>query len=200
MTTGKEYMNKQIQEAIRVFNQGGIVIFPTDTAFGIGCRVDNTAAVHKLYKIRRRPSTQAASLLVADEAMAKVYVTDISKDVKEKLMKPFFPGGLTLVLQSRIGMIPSLVMGGGQTIGIRMPDHDNVLSVIRGVGVPILGPSANFHGEKTPFRQEDLDPALIKQVDYILSGICKKSKASTVIDCTSSPWKIIREGAVTITL
>ncbi|MBP9719042.1 MAG: threonylcarbamoyl-AMP synthase, partial [Candidatus Levybacteria bacterium] len=178
-------MKNNIIEAIQVFNQGGIVIFPTDTAFGIGCRVDNEVAIQRLYTIRKRPLTQASSLLVANVDMAKEYLTGLPNDVTERLVKSFWPGGLTIVLQSRTDKIPDLVRGGGDTIGIRMPDHTELLSIITGVGVPILGPSANFHGEKTPFRQQDLNPELIRQVDYVVEGICKQNQASTVIDCTT---------------
>jgi L-threonylcarbamoyladenylate synthase len=193
-------MKHDILQAVKVFNDGGIVIFPTDTAFGIGCRMDNEEAIERLYKIRKRPVTQAASLLVADESMAAEYVRDIPKKVRESLIKPFWPGGLTIVLDSRQEKISELVRGGGSTIGVRMPDHDVLLTVIRQVGVPILGPSANFHGEKTPFSIQDLDPELIKKVDYVLQGSCKQEKASTVIDCTVTPWNILREGSVMLAL
>lgn len=195
---GKLSMNKHIQEAITVFNQGGVVIFPTDTAFGIGCRVDKEDAVKKLYKIRQRPITQAVSLLVADIGMAKEYVRDVPQDVQEQLMKQYWPGGLTIVLQGRLDKLPALVRGGGKTIGVRMPDHGELLHIITELGVPILGPSANFHGGKTPFHISDLDPELVKKVDYVLGGDSKQNMASTVIDCTVKPWKIIRQGAVTV--
>lgn len=195
---GKLSMNKHIQEAITVFNQGGVVIFPTDTAFGIGCRVDNEAAVKRVYEIRKRPSTQAVSLLVAHPEMAKDYVTEITQDVANRLMRPYWPGGLTIVLKSNKDTVPELVRGGGDTVGLRMPDHKDLLDIITAVGVPILGPSANFHGGKTPFHISDLDPELVKKVDYVLGGDSKQNMASTVIDCTVKPWKIIRQGAVTV--
>lgn len=191
-------MNNQIKEAIQIFNQGGIVIFPTDTSFGIGCRIDNEAAIEKLFTLRKRPVTQAASVLVSDIAMAEEYVTGISENVLEKLIKPYWPGGLTVVLPSNLDKVPVLVRGGTHTIGIRMPDYADLLTIISGVGVPILGPSANFHGHKTPFQQKDLDEDLLKLVDYVVEGNCKNNKASTVIDCTIIPWKVLREGAVTL--
>jgi L-threonylcarbamoyladenylate synthase len=132
--------------------------------------------------------------------MARNYVVDIPQKVKESLIQPFWPGGLTIVLESRKEKVFDQVRGGGNTVGVRMPDHELLLSIIKTVGVPILGPSANFHGDKTPFFQEDLDPELIKKVDYVLYGNCKQQKASTVIDCTVNPWKIIREGSVKVVL
>jgi L-threonylcarbamoyladenylate synthase len=96
--------------------------------------------------------------------------------------------------------VSSFVRGGGSTLGVRIPNHPIALSLIKGVGVPILGPSANFHGEKTPYCFKDLDPNLIALVDYIVEGECIIKQPSTVIDCSIKPWKIIRQGAIKIKL
>jgi L-threonylcarbamoyladenylate synthase len=191
-------MNKQIDEAVKVLNQGGIIIFPTDTAFGIGCRVDNENAVKKLFEIRKRPTTQATPILVNSLEMAREYVTDIAKDVIENLINPFWPGALTIVLKAKLDKVPSLVRGGTETVGVRMPNHEIVEDIINKVGVPILGPSANFNGEATPFEFKDLDSRLIPLVDYVVRGECSIKKASTVIDCTKNPWEILRQGAIEV--
>lgn len=191
-------MNQQIQKAIEVLKNGGIVIFPTDTAFGIGCRIDDKKAVERLFNIRKRPQNQAMSALVSSIEMAQKYLEPIPGDVIDKLVRLYWPGALTIVLQSRIDKVPFLVRGGGETLGVRMPNHQDILEIIKGVGVPILGPSANFHGEKTPYVFEDLDPELVKLVDYVVSGECSMQQASTVIDCSQKPWKILREGALKV--
>src|ERR1035437_5328002 len=163
-------MNKQIEEAVKVLNNGGIIIFPTDTAFGIGCRVDNERAIQKLFEIRRRPIFQAATILVNNLEMAKKYVTEIPDDVMQKLIKPFWPGALTIILKAKQDKVPSLVRGDGETIGLRIPNHRVILDIISNVGVSILGPSANFHGEQTPFEFKDLDLKLTSLVDYVIDG------------------------------
>ncbi len=191
-------MKKDIEKAIEALNQGSIIIFPTDTAFGIGCRIDNEKSVQKLFNLRKRPVSQATPVLVSSLEMVREYVEDIPQDVKEKLIDKYWPGALTIVLQSRISKVPLLVRGGGSTIGLRMPNHPIVQELIQRVKVPILGPSANFHGEKTPYTFEDLDPELIKLVDCVIPGECSVKNASTVIDCSQKPWKILREGAVKI--
>ena len=91
-----------------------------------------------------------------------------------------------------------MVRGGGKNLGIRIPDHKITLEIISKTGTGILGPSANFHGEKTPYRLEDLDPKLVNMVDYVAKGECKEEKTSTVIDCSVSPWVIVRQGAVEV--
>lgn len=193
-------MSNQIDEAVKVLNQGGIVVFPTDTAFGIGCRIDNQDAVKRLFKIRRRPEFQAVPILVSNFDMAKKYVKEIPENVVQGLVKPYWPGALTIVLKAKKNMVSSLVRGGGETIGIRMPNHPVILEIIKKVGAPILGPSANFHGENTPFEFEDLDKKLILLIDYVVKGECVVKKASTVIDCSKKSWRVLRQGGVTVNI
>lgn len=190
-------MDKKIKEAIEVLKKGGIVIFPTDTAFGIGCRIDDEKAIKRLFEIRKRPLIQATPVLVSSIKMAERYWEFIPQEAM-RLIKKYWPGALTIILQSRIDKVPSLVRGGGKNIGVRMPDHKITLEIIRNVGVPILGPSANFHGEKTPYDFEDLNSKLLKLVDYVLPGACLFKKVSTIIDCSQKPWRILREGVTVI--
>jgi L-threonylcarbamoyladenylate synthase len=191
-------MNKQVSEAVKVLNQGGIIIFPTDTAFGIGCRIDNEEAIQKLFEIRKRPTTQATPILVNGLEMVREYVAEIARDVIENLINPFWPGALTIVLKAKLDKVPFLVRGGSETVGVRMPNNEIIQDIVNKVGVPILGPSANFNGEATPFEFKDLDLRLISLVDYVVQGECSVRKASTVVDCTKTPWKILRQGAITV--
>ena len=191
---------EDIKEAIKILKNGGIVIFPTDTAFGIGCRIDHENAIKRLFDIRRRPESQATPVLVDSFEMAQEYLLSIPKDVIDKLIKPYWPGALTIVLPCRSDKVPKLVRGGGATLGIRVPNHPVIQEIIKGVGVAVLGPSANFHGEKTPYRFEDLDKNIVKLVDYVVPGECTLAQQSTVIDCSKKPWKIIRAGEVQIKL
>lgn len=190
----------EVKSAIDILKDGGIVIYPTDTAFGIGCRIDNEKAVEKLFRIRNRPVIQAVPVLASSLEMASGYVQKIPKDVEEKLIKKYWPGALTIIFECRIGKVPSLVRGGGTTLGIRIPDHKTTLSIIEGVSVPILGPSANFSGEETPYEFENLNPQLVNLADYVVGGQTQTGKVSTVIDVTKKPWKILRGGAVKISL
>lgn len=191
-------MDKQTQEAVKVFKNGGIVIFPTDTAIGIGCRIDNKNAIKRLFQIRKRPLTQPTPVLVSSFEMAQDYLLPIDKDVVDQLISKYWPGALTLILQCIKEKVPELVRGGRNTLGVRIPNHEIILRIISKVGVPVLGPSANFHGKKTPYEFKDLDPDLAKLVDYVVDGECLLKKPSTVIDCSKRPWQIIREGAVRI--
>ena len=191
-------MEEQIQKAIKILREGGIIIFPTDTAFGVGCRIDDENAVKRLFTIRNRPETQAMPVLVDTVKMAQDYLQPIPQDVIDKLVEPYWPGALTIILDCNIVRVPRLARGGGKTLGVRIPNYPIVRSIIRGVGVPILGPSANVHGAKTPYKMADLDSEFTKLVDYVVSGECPVGNVSTVIDCSAKPWRILRQGAIKI--
>lgn len=190
-------MKDHIQKAVKILEDGGIIIYPTDTAFGIGCRIDRSESVDRLFRLRKRPMTQAMPVLVDSKEMALAYL-DHPKDIVRRLMDKYWPGALTIIAPCKAYRIYSPIRGGGKTVGVRIPDHKTTLALIHGVGVPILGPSANFHGKKTPFRFEDLDPELMKHVDYIISGTCTSAAASTVVDCTTIPAVILRQGAIVL--
>ena len=172
------------------------MIYPTDTAFGVGCRVDDENAVQKLFTIRKRPTMQATPVLVDTIKMMEEYISDIPDNVVAKLIERYWPGALTIVFPCKVEKVASRVRGGGNTIGLRIPNHPIARTLIREMGVPILGPSANFHSEKTPYEFKDLDPELVKLVDYIIPGECSVKEQSTVIDCSDKPWKILRYGAI----
>lgn len=184
-----------IIKAIKILKGGGIVIFPTDTAFGIGCRMDDKKAVDRLFRIRKRPRIQATPVLVASMEIALTYYLN-PQEIVRRLMKKYWPGSLTIIAKCKKNLVYSPIRGAGESIGLRMPNHETALEIIRGAGVPILGPSANFHGHPTPYRFEDLDSKLVRLVDYVVQGECFSGNVSTVVDCSIEPYRIVRQGAV----
>ncbi len=190
-------MNKNFDRALNIIKKGGIVIFPTDTAFGVGCRIDDKRAVGRLFALRKRSHDKAVPVLVSSIKMAEEYAENIAPEVRV-LMRKYWPGGLTIVLLCKKGKVPDLVRGGGYTVGLRIPNHVTVRQLIEKVGVPILAPSANFSGGQTPYRFSEIDLNLAKLVDFVLPGRCSVKKASTVIDCSKKTFKVLREGAVKI--
>lgn len=192
-------MDTQIQKAAESLQNNGVGIFPTDTVYGIGCKLDDEKALQKLFKIRNRPEEKAVLAVVDSVEMAEKYVI-ISEEVKTKLIQKYWPGGLTIVLPCKTDTVPSLARGGGMTLGIRQTNHPVLLELLKKVGVPIVAPSANFAGKPTPKSFADVDKNLLSLVDFAIDGICGGNMASTVIDCTVNPWKILREGAVEVKL
>lgn len=190
-------MNKNLAKSVRIIKSGGIVIFPTDTAFGIGCRIDDKKSIRKLFTLRKRSPEKAVPVLVSSIKMAEEYVEKIDPTVR-RLMKKYWPGGLTIILKCKKDKVPGLVRGGGTTIGLRIPGSSTTRKLIRDVGVPVLAPSANFSGGVTPFKFSTLAPELVSLVDFVLPGRCSVKKASTVVDCSEKSFKILRQGAVRV--
>ncbi len=196
----KELLNcmSNLHKAIEILKNGGIVIFPTDTAYGIGCRMDSEEAVERLFEIRKRPPRQAVPVLIDSITMAENYLLSPLPNNVRHLMEKYWPGALTIVYPCKIKKVPSLVRGGTDKLGVRMPNHKLVLELIKNIKVPILGPSANFHGYPTPYNYESLDKKLVELVDYVIKGECFERNVSTVVDCSTVPWKVIRHGAILI--
>lgn len=186
-----------IEKAIQVLAGGGIVIFPTDTVYGIGCLLNKPDTIKKLFSIRKRPQSQATPVLVSSIEMAYQYYRTVN-DQTRILMGKYWPGALTIISEARTEKIPELVRGGTSTIGLRMPKYPDLLKIISMLDIPILGPSANFHGTNTPKSFSELDPELTGQVDLVLEGDCIYKQASTVVDCTVTPYKIVRQGVIEI--
>lgn len=185
-----------LDKAIQVLKKGGVVIFPTETAYGVGCRMDDEKAIRRLIEIRGREERKPFLVLVSSLEMAKKYLQDLPLEI-EDLMKKFWPGPLTIVYDCQKDLVPKLVRANGKSLGVRMPGHKITLKLVEEVGVSVLAPSANFAGEPPVFELSDLEPELVKKIDFVLKLPCAGyKKPSTVIDCTKRPWRILREGAI----
>ena len=193
-------MNDSVKKAVEVLQNGGIIIFPTDTVYGIGCRLDDEGAIKRVYKIRNRPEEKAVLAVVDSVEMAEKYLLPIPRDVRSQLLEKYWPGGLTVILPCKTDMVPFSARAGGVTLAVRQTNHPVLVEIIKQLRVPLIAPSANFSGEKTPTSYEELDPKFSVLADYVVQGECGGSKASTIIDCSVTPWKIIREGAVIVKL
>jgi L-threonylcarbamoyladenylate synthase len=137
-------------------------------------------------------------VLVESKNMALTYF-NYPSDIVRRLMNDYWPGALTIIASCKKKFVYSPIRGGGTTVGLRMPDNQVILEILRRVRVPILGPSANFHSEPTPYSLKDVNPKLVAMADYIVDGICTVKRASTVVDCSVAPYKIIRQGSVILT-
>ena len=189
-------MGGKIAKTVEILKKGGIAVFPTETAFGVGCRVDRPEVIKRLISWRRRERGKPFLVLASSLEMAKKYWQKLPKTV-EDLAKKFWPGPLTVVWYCQKELVPAEVRGGGKTLGIRVPGYELTRRLVELVGVPILAPSANFAGGKTPFKISEVDLEFLKGVDFFLKVPCGRWKEpSTVIDCTKQPWEIVREGVV----
>ncbi|HSD99009.1 MAG TPA: L-threonylcarbamoyladenylate synthase [Patescibacteria group bacterium] len=186
-----------IEKAAKIIENGGVVLLPTDTVFGICCRIDRQESLERLFTIKKRDEKQAVPILVSSTEMVKQFAEPFDTKIVG-LMEKYWPGGLTIVLSCQKEKVLPLVRGSGNTVGFRIPDMLPTFQIIEKVGVPIVGTSANFHGNPSVTKWQDLDPKLVKLVDFVLEEDSLGGVASTVVDCSQNPWKILRQGAVDI--
>lgn len=183
----------RVRYASEVLKQGGIVIFPTDTVFGIGCIISDTKAIKRLYKIKERSEKTPTLLLVKNLEQAKEYA--IFNYLSRELARKFWPGPLTIVMKARSN-VPKQILGKEQTVGLRIPKHAIIRRLLKLVGEPMLAPSANFHGTKTPGSISEIDKRLANLVDFVLEFEGGSSLPSTIIEATEDYHRIIRSGAI----
>ena len=178
-----------------IIRNGGIVVFPTETVYGIGTNGLDTNAVEKLFEIKERPLDKPISLLVSDFEMIEKVAKNIT-EVEYKIMKKFFPGPLTIILNKR-DIVPDIVTSGGDTVGIRMPKEEITRKLIEYAGVPIAAPSANISGKPSGIELTEIIKEFEEKVDYFIDG--GKSKigiSSTIVKVIDEIPYILREGSI----
>ena len=183
----------EVQKAAEIVKNGGVIIFPTDTVFGIGCRIGNQKALERLYRIKKRDESKPTLIIIENIKQGKKYATFDKKSLL--LAKVFWPGPLTLVLKSKVG-VPNMIKGIRNTLGLRQPNHKIVQKLISLVGEPLLAPSANFSRQIPPSKFSEIDKNLIKLVDYVLNFECGGNKPSTIFESLNGTNNFIRIGAI----
>ena len=188
-------------EAARALAAGGVVAFPTDTVYGIAVALDTPGGIERLFAAKQRPLDKAIALLIADASQA-AELGELNA-AASALAAAFWPGGLTLVLPLRADRsLPSALLGdpalAHPKVGVRVPDHDAPRALARAVG-PLPTTSANRSGEPEARDADELDAQLGGALDLILDGgPAHGGPASTVVDTTTEPLRILREGAISI--
>lgn len=183
---------KQAGAAVR---RGELVAFPTETVYGLAADAFNLEAVARVYEVKGRPAGNPLPVQVASADD----LSGLAREIPEAawpLMEAFFPGPLTLVLPAS-GGLPDLVTAGTGKVGIRVPDHPVALALIREAGGPIVAPSANISGEPPPTTAEEVLAYLDGRIEIVLdAGPTQLKTASTVVDLTERPPKILRVGSI----
>jgi L-threonylcarbamoyladenylate synthase len=184
-----------IQEAAGIIRQGGVVAFPTRCLYGLGADAFDSSAVDRVMRIKQRPADNPILVLIDSQQRLKDLVTHIPS-IADGLMQAFWPGRLTLVFEAQKILLHQLTAG-SKKIGVRIPGHAVASALVKQVGIPITGTSANVSGHAGCHQVADLDPHITTRVDMILDGGSLESGVgSTVIDVTEDPPRILREGQV----
>lgn len=190
---------RALQHAVETLRFGGVIIFPTDTLYGLGADALSDAAVDKIYQIKGRDKNKPIHCVVSDIAMAQRYAE--MNDVSRTLAEIFLPGPLTLILKKREG-INSGIVHDIETIGIRIPNNEFCLALAREFNGPITATSANKSGE-APSRTIDSIISQVGQAAIMVdaafdAGELPESLPSTVVDLSLDPPVLLREGALPI--
>jgi len=182
-----------------VITGGGVVVYPTDTFYGLGADPRNVAAVRRLFDIKGRPVGQPILLLIGHPEDVRNWAASISP-AAEELIRRYWPGPLTLIFKSRGDVIPELTAGTG-TIGLRMPGSTLTRQLLAFLGAALTGTSANISGVPSPRTAEEAASALGDRVDLILDGgTAAGMEPSTVVDVSAEPVRLIRPGAAKLNL
>ena len=182
-----------IETALDLLTEGEIVAFPTDTVYGLGANAFYSPGIIKLFEAKGRDANKAIAVLIGDNGHLDL-LTDFLSANARKLIKHFWPGGLTIVVPKKKDL-PEL-LSAGSSIGIRMPNHNIALELLNKFG-PLATTSANLSGKNNPHNAGDVLNQLNGRVPLILDGgRCPGGVPSTVVDCSTDEVRILRPGAI----
>ena len=182
-------------KAILSLKKGRPVSFPTDTVYALAVPINHPSGVQKIFDIKRRPLNLALPVLIGKAQDIDLVAYDIS-DTARHLMHNFWPGALTLVFKKK-PFVPSIVTGGQSTVGVRVAKHNLVNEIIKSLGVPVVGTSANIHGQPSPTSAQEVAQQLGNRVKLIFDDEKTNGNVeSTIIDMSTSIPRILRQGAV----
>lgn len=186
----------KLKEIAKEIKNGKIVIFPTETVYGIGTNGLDTNAVKKLYLVKKRSFNKPISLLVNNINMIEAVTKNITK-LEYALIEKFLPGPLTIILPKK-EIVPDIVTANSNTVGIRIPENQIALKLIEYAGIPIATPSANISGKPSGTNIQDIMKDFDKSIDYFIDdGPSKIGKASTIVKVINGIPHILREGKIT---
>ena len=193
----KEEINDEvIDEIANALKEGKLVIFPTDTVYGIGTNAYDGEACEKIYQVKGRPKYKPLIILISEISMLEKIVNYISP-AEQKLIDTFWPGPLTITFNKRDGILPDVILAGYTHIGIRLIKEGLIHNLIQTAGVPIVAPSANFSGNSTGTKMENIIKEFHSKVDYILDyGDIENDTVSTIVQVEDEKVVVIREGKI----
>lgn len=182
-------------EAAEIIRTGGLVAVPTETVYGLAGNGLDEEAVKQIYEVKGRPQVKPLSLMVPGAEAMDSYCEDVPQEAR-LLAERFWPGPLTIVLKAK-DFIPSIVLAGGDTVGLRCPDHPMTLELLKKAGVPFAAPSANPSGEESPKTAQKVWDYFSGKIEGIIDGgECGIGRESTIISMVQKPYRILRQGAL----
>lgn len=182
-------------ELVGIMRGGGLIAVPTETVYGLAGNGLDEKAVAEIYEVKGRPEVKPLSLMVHDAALMERYCENVPPQAYT-LAKRFWPGPLTIVMKAK-PCVPEIVRAGGETVGLRCPDHPLTLELLKKSGAPFAAPSANPSGEPSPKNADSVLKYFDGKIDAVLDGgECGIGCESTLIDLSRTPYRILRQGAL----
>jgi tRNA threonylcarbamoyl adenosine modification protein (Sua5/YciO/YrdC/YwlC family) len=187
--------DRQVQTAVEALEQGGIIIYPTDSVYAMGCSILKPRAVERLSRLKgMKPEKNLFSFIFNDLTELSMYTKPISNQVF-KLIRRATPGPFTFILEAN-NRIPKLITGNRKTIGIRIPDNNIPRAIVESLGHPIMSTSVHDDDEIIEYTT---DPELIherygNEVDLVINGGYGDNTPTTIIDCTDDTIRLVRQG------
>ena len=183
---------RKIRQVVEILGRGGIVVYPTDTNYGIGCDIMNKKAIEKIYLLKKRPKSKPFSFICSDLKN----ISDYAKvsNYAYKTMKRLLPGPYTFILQGS-KLVPKIMLTQRKTAGIRVPDHEICLALVRELGNPIINTSATLPDGTVLHDASLIHDTFGKRVDAVIDGSAVSGRSSSVISLMEDIPEIIREGA-----
>lgn len=192
-----EYDDSILTKLGQELKNGKIVVFKTDTVYGIGTNAFDENACKRIYEIKGRPTYKPLCVLISDISMLKEIVDFISP-AEQKLIDTFWPGPLTIKFKKKENVLPDIVSAGDEYVRVRLLKSGLAYNLIKSAGVPIVAPSANLSGSPTGTNIRNIINELGGNVDYILdSGNVTNDTTSTIIEVNNEKVIVIREGKIT---
>ncbi len=187
--------DEAIANAAALIRQGGVAIIPTTGLYGLAADAFNPGALDRVYRLKHRDAAKALLILIDSMEMLDSVAAEIDPAGRE-LMNHFWPGGVTFIVKARSD-IPGQLTGGSDKIGVRWVRHPVASALVRRLGSPLTGTSANISGTDGCATIDQIDPDLLTAVDVVLdAGTLAGGPGSTVVDITDSKPVVLREGAV----
>lgn len=183
---------QRIRETVKILQGGGVLAYPTDTIYGIGCDIFSKKGLDRIQQLKGRDKNKPLSFICSDLS----HISQFAKvpNYAYRIMKRLLPGPYTFILEAS-SEVPRMLMPKRKTVGIRVPDNAIVLSIVKELGHPLITTSANFSGEDVISDPFEIERLMGKQLDAVIDGGKLSGDASTVIDLTGSAPEILRKGA-----
>lgn len=181
-----------ISKTVEILKEGGVIVFPTDTVYAYGCDIKDKRAIERIYRLKKMEKHKPLSFIFTQISEINDYARNISDDAY-KIMKKAFPGPYTFIFKAS-KLVPKVVVTNQKTVGVRIPDNNIAIEIVKSLGRPLLATSVSNQDGNYIVEPKDLEKSFRNEVDLVIDCGPKISSPSTVVDMTEDAIRVIRAG------